>query len=140
MKKVLNFVVAILAISLYSCGKDDKKNDAPNPFIGTWKLDQYIDRGVDKTNDCNQKSTIVFTENMIIINSHYTDRTNSCIPETIEYNYKYTDGKISSIMVVKSGRLLDDITEFIIENKILTFVRIVDKSQGLKQIERYKKQ
>lgn len=58
MKKILTFVVAILAVSLYSCGKDD----APNPLIGEWALQSQVEAGKEFKEECQEYTYLLFTE------------------------------------------------------------------------------
>lgn len=137
MRKILTFVVAILALSITSCKKD--KNETSNPFVGTWKLQEFIDNGVDKTTDCERKSTMVITENAITLNGFYVRRSdNSCVQdEVVEFTYTYTDGKVKNVKIKKTGEMADDFAIFTLENGVLVHTQVDDNS---KVVEKYKKQ
>ena len=62
MRRILTFVVAVLAISLYSCGKDDKKNETPNPLIGEWALQSQSEAGKEFEEECQEYTYFLFTE------------------------------------------------------------------------------
>ncbi|CEN47180.1 conserved exported hypothetical protein [Capnocytophaga canimorsus] len=114
MKRILTFVVAILAISLYSCGKDDKKNETPaNPFAGTWVLESYTRNDIDKTTDCVRKERVIFTDNTITIDGYYVKTPdNSCEKdELVELTYTYTNNKISA-KEKKSNEVVDSFMTF----------------------------
>ncbi|GET46535.1 MULTISPECIES: lipocalin-like domain-containing protein [Capnocytophaga] len=92
MKKILTFVVAILAVSLYSCGKDDKKNDAPNPLIGEWALQSQSEGGKEFKEECQEYTYFLFTEKDVELHrfkkegSVCTDKFESKVPYTISNN------------------------------------------------------
>lgn len=139
MKKILTFVVAILAVSLYSCGKDDKKDEIPaNPFVGTWALESYARNDVDKTTDCVRKKRVIFTGNTINIDGYYVKTSdNSCQKDKlVELTYIYTNNKVSA-KEKKSSEVVDDFMTFTLENGFLVITQVDD---NVKLVSKYKKQ
>ncbi|MFK8264889.1 lipocalin-like domain-containing protein [Capnocytophaga cynodegmi] len=139
MKRILTLAAAILAVSLYSCGKDDKKNDTPaNPFVGSWTLESVSNDGIEETTDCSKKGKIVFTEKSITLNSFYIKPSdNSCNSAKYEFTYTYKEGKVTNVKNQENGEVVDSFITFTLENDFLVYTQVDEDS---KTVIKYTKQ
>ncbi|AWL77903.1 lipocalin-like domain-containing protein [Capnocytophaga canimorsus] len=88
MKKILTSVVAILAVSLYSCGKDDKKNDPTNPLIGEWALQSQVEGGKEFKEECQEYTYFLFTEKDV--ETHQFIKKGDVCVDNFKDKYPYT--------------------------------------------------
>lgn len=75
-------LILLMAVVLVGCSKDDNGGDSAS-LVGTWKLTASTWNGVSDLEDCDLKSTAVFTETKIKTTEYYgTDCMESEIMES----------------------------------------------------------
>ncbi|SDW38760.1 lipocalin-like domain-containing protein [Aequorivita viscosa] len=85
MKIVKNLsLILLVAVALIGCSKDDNGGDSAS-LVGTWKLTAATWNGQPDLEECDLKTTVVFTETTMTTTDYYGTDCMSSESFTVDY-------------------------------------------------------
>ena len=123
MRKILVMALAAVATLATSCKKDEN-----NSIEGTWQIESISVNGNAVTLDeCNRKSTVVFTGGTYQDSSYYTHSSGECKSETSTGKYSVSGDKIT--LMDNNGNSTEANTTIVVSGN--TFTLTVKDSDGI---------